>query len=506
MQRTFLALILALNRPVCPDPQSTSHPGELVLSCLPWETGNPSWKISHYLSPARLWLGRRKTALAQWWNRLSWWRKGLAVLGGIAASILLIIFSVLAAGATYYHHKAGQFDLNRLVHMPERSIILDRNGVELGFLHGHGENRVLVKKAEVADSFIKALLTREDSRFYWHGGIDWISVARAAQVNWKAESIEQGASTLTMQLARNALDLDRDRTYGRKLLEAALAKRIEWRFSKDEILELYMNRIYFGSGLYGIERAAQGYFKKPARDLSLSESALLAGLIRAPSNLSPFRNPEDAVAERDVVLGRMAEERRISRAEADAAKLEPVHLRPENERVAELDYIKEAVHRELDLLLDPKRIEAGGLTVRVTIDRGLQEAAEAALRKRLQEVEQLPGYDHPHWNPGPNPAIRSRPTSFKVPSLQSTTRPAAPSCSSAGAILPPVPSTGLGMRSVRSAPPSNRSSTLPPSATASSQEPGKATRRFRSPAATDDPGAPKTPMEETSERSRSRSG
>jgi len=255
----------------------------------------------------------------------------------------------------------------------------------------------------VADSFIKALLTREDSRFYWHGGIDWISVARAAQVNWKAESIEQGASTLTMQLARNALDLDLDRTYGRKLLEAALAKRIEWRFSKDEILELYMNRIYFGSGLYGIERASQGYFKKPARDLTLSESALLAGLIRAPSNLSPFRNPEDAVAERDVVLHRMAEERRITREEADAAKLEPIRLRPENERVAELDYVKEAVHRELDLLLDPKRIEAGGLTVRVTIDRGLQEAAEAALGKRLQEVEQLPGYDHPHWNPRAKP-------------------------------------------------------------------------------------------------------
>ena len=359
----------------------------------------------HYLSPAswagwcRAALRRRQAAVALWWRRLSWWRKGLAILGGTAASILLLIFLILAGGVAYYSHKAGQFDLKRIVHMPERSVILDRNGVELGFLQGHGDNRVIVKKADVADAFIKALLTREDSRFYWHGGIDWISVIRAAQVNWKAESIEQGASTLTMQLARNALDLDRDRTYGRKLLEAALASRIEGRFSKDEILELYMNRIYFGSGLYGIERAAQGYFKKPARDLSLAESALLAGLIRAPSSLSPFRNPEAAVRERDVVLDRMAEDRRISRADAAAAKLEALHLRPENERVAELDYVKDAVHRELDLILDPKRIEAGGLTVRVTIDRALQDEAEAILRKRLREVEALPGYAHPRYNP-----------------------------------------------------------------------------------------------------------
>jgi len=108
--------------------------------------GKPVVEIAHYLSPARLWLGRRKTALAQWWQGLSWWRRGLAILGGVAGTILLLVFCVLAVGVAYYHQKAGEFDLNRLVHMPERSLILDRNGVELGFLHGHGENRVLVEK------------------------------------------------------------------------------------------------------------------------------------------------------------------------------------------------------------------------------------------------------------------------------------------------------------------------------------------------------------------------
>ncbi|WP_256199008.1 biosynthetic peptidoglycan transglycosylase [Verrucomicrobium spinosum] len=162
-------------------------------------------------------------------------------------------------------------------------------------------------------------MAREDARFYDHGGVDYIGVLRAAVRNLKDKRAVQGASTITMQLARNSFDGLNAKTLNRKLVEVMLARRIEAEKSKEEILELYVNRIFFGSGLYGIERASKAYFAKSASELTPGESAMLAGIIRSPNRFSPFRNWKGALKERDDVLKRMVATHAISEEEADAA-------------------------------------------------------------------------------------------------------------------------------------------------------------------------------------------
>ncbi len=210
----------------------------------------------------------------------------------------LLGFIAFLGGLIYFHGQAKLYDLEKLKDVPERTLVYDRNGQLLGHVSGHGENRQIVPVSRVSQNFIKPLLAREDMRFYRHGGVDYFGVARAVLVNLKTGRLDQGASTLTMQLARNTFGLH-DKSIFRKLREVALARRLERKLEKDQILEYYMNRIYFGSGLYGIERAAQGFFMKPAADLTLGEGAMLAGVIRGPSLLNPFRDVESAKNVRD---------------------------------------------------------------------------------------------------------------------------------------------------------------------------------------------------------------
>src|SRR5204862_3513157 len=149
-------------------------------------------------------------------------------------------------------------------------------------------------------------LTREDTRFFEHGGIDWRGIARALVRDVMSRSTKEGASSITQQLARNSLPLG-GRTLSRKMLEAMVALRIEHDFTKQQILESYVNRIYFGSGCYGVETASLAYFGKNASKLNLSEAAILAGLIRSPNRFSPLKNPEGATVQRNTVLDRMLE-------------------------------------------------------------------------------------------------------------------------------------------------------------------------------------------------------
>ncbi|MEO6971585.1 MAG: transglycosylase domain-containing protein, partial [Chthoniobacterales bacterium] len=182
---------------------------------------------------------------------------------------------------------AQTFDLKRLGTMPERNTVFDVDGKIYSRLAG--ANRLKVPLRQVSPLFVQALLTREDTRFYEHGGIDWRGVARALLRDIASRSAKEGASSITQQLARNSLPLG-GRTLSRKMLEAMVALRIERELTKDQILELYVNRIYFGSGCYGVETASQSYFGKSAARLDLSESAVLAGLIRSPNRFSPLKN------------------------------------------------------------------------------------------------------------------------------------------------------------------------------------------------------------------------
>src|SRR5205823_1280757 len=221
---------------------------------------------------------------------------GLAVLvlGG-----LLIYISMLASDLKA---QAATFDLAQLEQMESASVILDRNGKIFGQIYV--ENRQTVPYDQLPRDLVNAVVAIEDTKFYQHSGYDIEGMVRAALKNFAAGHVRQGASTITQQLARNSFAL-KERTFRRKLVEIFLAERIEGSFGKQKIMELYLNRIYFGGGLYGAEAAARGYFNKPARDMSLAECATLAGVIKSPTRLSPWSDRLAARETRNVVLARM---------------------------------------------------------------------------------------------------------------------------------------------------------------------------------------------------------
>ena len=288
---------------------------------------------------------------------------------------------VVVAVGVGYGFWASTFDLQQIREMAERSAVYDVDGKLYSRLQG--ENRVVVKLGEVSPNFVKALLAREDARFYQHRGVDPIGIARAVLRNVTHGSAKEGASTLTQQLARNSYPqgLGSRKSIHRKLLEAFVAARIEQNFSKDEILEAYVNRIYFGATVYGIETASQTYFGKPAAQLSVGESALIAGIIRAPSHFSPFKNLKGALAQRDAVLARMTKLGKIEEGEADRAREESVKMAKRRPFAAQENYAMDLVIRELDELLTDAQKENGGMKIYTTIDPGRGRATSTRRRR-----------------------------------------------------------------------------------------------------------------------------
>lgn len=320
-----------------------------------------------------------------------WLKIGACMAGGAA---MLVIAAVVAGAAMYsrYEERAAKYDLTKIDDVPERSAVYDANGEFYSYFGG--ENRLIVPLDKVSKHFVNALLAREDNRFWKHHGVDPQGVMRALMANARAGETKQGGSTITQQLARNACGLG-ERSLDRKALEAVLARRIETQYSKEKILELYVNRIYFGAGFYGVETAAQGYFGKPAAELTLGESAALAALIRNPKRLAPSRDLEASTEGRNAVLSRMAELQMISGEELAAAKAQQLKVHARNVARVTDDAIMDAVTRELSGLLAPETIEYGGLRISMTIDPALQRMAEAAADRRLSEIEGQKGYKHP---------------------------------------------------------------------------------------------------------------
>ena len=305
----------------------------------------------------------------------------------------LIVACLLLWGlvGAFYLAWAWTFDLREVGRIPESSLVIDRNGQVYTRLSG--ENRRTVPLDKVSPWFVRAVIAREDSRFLEHFGVDPVGVARAAMANLAAGGIHQGGSTLTQQLARNSFPLGGQNMH-RKVLEAALAVRMETLLSKDEILTHYMNRIYFGSGLFGIETAAQAYFAKPASNLTLSESALLAGLIRSPNRLSPFRDPDGALQQRNIVLQQMEDQGFISAQERTEAQAEPLMLAAEKPAAPQEDWAMELLWRELERVLPQDVLDGAGLKIYTTLDGNMQRAAVAAVEEQLAAVEARPGYPH----------------------------------------------------------------------------------------------------------------
>lgn len=310
----------------------------------------------------------------------------------IVGLYILLLISIV------YGLRAKQFDLTEIHEMPERSVILDRRGTELARMHG--EIRDIISLDQVSADFRKAILAREDERFYKHGAFDPIGIVRAAINNSRGK--REGASTITQQLASDVFKL---KQYGvkqsklqlidRKFLEIAIAYRIEkYLGSKDRVLEAYLNSINWGRSIRGIQEASRIYFEKNALELNLSESAMLAGIVRGPDAFNPFNNMEAAIRERNSTLERMVAAEVITRAQADEAKAQALDIRPANRRKARESYALDAIRRDLEIILEKENIEFGGLIITTTIDNLIQSKAEDAVEATLSKIEKSPGYPH----------------------------------------------------------------------------------------------------------------
>lgn len=317
--------------------------------------------------------------------------------------LLLIALSAVGAWIFWtkindeYKAKAAAFDMTKLENMESASTLYDRDKNVMGriFL----ENRDTVELKDFPDSIIQAVIAAEDNRFYQHNGVDYHGVLRAAVKNWRAHDIKQGASTLTQQLARNSFPAElpaKDRSYKRKILEIFVAKRIEDFYgpnAKSKILELYLNRVYFGWGFYGAEAASIGYFGKHAKDLNLSECATLAGLLKNPNGLSPWSNRQACIESRNGVLGRMLDQKMISRKLYDETVVEDLQVKNRRAFHAE-SYSNDLIRQQVIALVGLESAVSDGYRIYTTIDSGLQRKAEESLRRQLLEIESRPDFQH----------------------------------------------------------------------------------------------------------------
>ena len=327
-----------------------------------------------------------------------------------------LALSVLCAALGYagfmmitakYSRWADEFNLEDVNNLDHPCIIYDRNGKEIGRIFD--ENRSYVTIDEISESMINALISQEDKTFWTHEGYDPMGIARAVKETVMAHGkANQGASTITQQLARNAYDLER-RTlvrggtrYERKIVEIFLARRLEKRYNKRQILEFYLNRIYFGRGYYGIRAAALGYYGKEPKDLTVREAASLAALIKNPENYNPIRNPELNLRWRNDVIDRMQRSNYLSLKEAERVKKQPLGLAPKPLR-RNTSFLHALVQQQaISLYENPERgeeiVKSAGIRIYTTIDADMQQAAEEALKNQLQSIEARKDYSHVRYD------------------------------------------------------------------------------------------------------------
>lgn len=330
------------------------------------------------------------------------------------------VVALIGAGIAWqklqpYRDRAETYDLSRIDEVEVPSRILDRKGREIGRMFV--ENRSKVTIDLIPEKLVEALLAQEDQRYYDHAGVDWVGVARAGYLTARHMQVTQGASTITMQLARNAFDLKSEALahnesgMERKFVEAFLALRIEREMSqsligrfpdekertlqvKRQILEYYLNRIPFGSGFYGVRSAALGYFGKEPAELELQECASLVACVKNPSVFSPLNDPKMNRSARDHVLRRMALEDMITDDERDRLLSLPLVVNPKP-ILRGKSQLYERIAKEAREQVGEEAMSRGGFKIHTTIDLDLQKMAEDRISSQLNEIERHPGYAHP---------------------------------------------------------------------------------------------------------------
>ena len=326
------------------------------------------------------------------------WFIGSSIVGVIAVIVLGFY------GYKYikpFHERAQEYDLSKIDEVEHASIIFDRKGREIGRMYV--ENRSVISIDQMPQLLIDCLISQEDQRFWEHKGVDWIGLLRMVYLNVKALEITQGASTVTMQLARNAFNLKSEalkRGEGgkeRKIVEIFLAHRIGTKFSSESgkryILENYLNRVPFGHGYYGVRSAALGYFGKEPADLTLSEAASMIACIKNPSAFSPLRFPNNNKSARNHVFKRLNADGIIERAEYKRLCKNPIVTNPKPLRRG-TSHLYEKISKLAREIVGEEAMSAGGYRINTTIDLDMQKKAEKTLLRNLSKIEANPAYAH----------------------------------------------------------------------------------------------------------------
>ncbi|HWV40986.1 penicillin-binding protein 1A [Pseudorhodoplanes sp.] len=301
-----------------------------------------------------------------------------SLLGRCAYWMVVLLLWGAIAGIALVAWVGAHLPAIQSLEVPKRPPSIQIAGSDGRILAVRGDSGVSAKVKDLPPYVPQAFIAIEDRRFHSHFGVDPLGIARAALANVVRRGVSQGGSTITQQLAKN-LFLTQDRTFTRKLQELVLALWLERKFSKAEILDLYLNRVYFGAGAYGVEAAAQRYFGKHARDMTLSEAAMLAGLVRSPSRLAPTRNPDGAVRRAQTVLSAMADAGFISGKTAAMAAAQPAQALKQK-TTGSINYVADWIMDVLDDLVG--RVE-DDIVVETSIDPALQLLAEQALSEEL---------------------------------------------------------------------------------------------------------------------------
>lgn len=304
-------------------------------------------------------------------------------------AVMAVVMPLLIMGAIGW---AGTLKMPVAGVADQSSAILAADGQILATLHGE-QNRTIVPLSKISKNLVKAVVATEDQGFYEHSGVSIRGVIRAARANFSGRQVLQGGSTITQQYVRNAYPaIGTQRTISRKLRESALALWVEKRSTKQEILQSYLNLVYFGRGAYGAEAAAQTYFKVPAADLSVGQAAYLAGVIRSPERYQIASNPVEATRIRDKVIGDMLAAKYLTRAQAALARAEDlkaqfkpgVSIEVESTRGGFfVEYVRQLLRR--DFKLTDEQILRGGLQIQTTLDLRMQDAAEKAVSSVLDQ-------------------------------------------------------------------------------------------------------------------------
>lgn len=323
------------------------------------------------------------------------WFLALALVGLLGLVVAYVGYTIVSAP---YKERAEGYDMDLVNAVELPNVIFDREDREIGRMFV--DNRSPVSIEEVPSKMIEALISGEDSRFFEHNGVDYVGIGRATILNIKSGNQDSGASTLTMQLARNAYNLKAEADkrgesgYERKLVEIYLAQRIEKHYTKSKILEFYLNRVAFGSGYFGVRSASLGYFGKEPKDLEIQECASLVGCIKNPSTFSPLRSKKNNKKSRDNVLSRMAVEGRLTQDERDRLQALPVVLNPKPIQ-RNTSHLYDRIAATVRAHVPEDELKQGDFRVFTSIDRDIQNELEATLGNKLNAIESREGYKHP---------------------------------------------------------------------------------------------------------------